>query len=192
MYSRSTVIDHLEQERRRENLGVAYVYCVHNGADQTASNFLGSSLRQFMMQSPATSEDIKICHKHHIRYGTRPSMDEIARLLRSQVEKFEKVFIVIDALDECPERDKTRKNFLAEIRSLLPKISLMVTSRNMPSIEMMFKHDTRLEIRAQDQDVEKFISSQMEQREELVDLLDGHNEVRSSIVATILEKTNGM
>lgn len=144
------------------------------------------------MQSAAILEDIKLCHKHHVRHGTRPSLDEIARLLRSQVEKFAKVFIVIDALDECPEHDQTRKHFLAEIRGLLPKISLMVTSRNMPSIEIMFRHDTRLEIRAQDQDVRKFISSQMEQRDGLVDLLDGHDEVRSRIVETVLGKTNGM
>ena len=165
---------------------------MHNSADQTASNFLGSSLRQLAMQSVQSLEDIKSCHKHHGRYGTRPSFNEIARLLRSQVEEFEEVFIVIDALDECPERDQTRKSFLTEIRGLLPKVNLMVTSRNMPSIEIMFKHDTRLEIRAHDQDVRNFVNSQMEQRDELVDLLEGHNDVRSSITATVLEKTNGM
>lgn len=192
MLSRSTVIDHLEQEHRQENTGIAYVYCVHNGANQTASNFLGSSLRQLAMQSVAMLEGIKSCYKHHARYGTRPSLNEVARLLRSQVEKFDAVFIIIDALDECPERDQTRKSFLAEVRALLPKVSLMVTSRNMPSIENMFKHDMRLEIRAQDRDIRRFIKSQMEQRDELVDLLEGHNDVRSSITEMVLEKTNGM
>lgn len=192
MHSRSTVINYLKQERRRKKTGVAYVYCVHNGADQTASNFLGSMLRQLATQSAAILEDIKLCHKHHGHYGTRPSLNEISRLLRSQVEEFEEVFIVIDALDECPERDQTRKLLLVETRGLLPKVSLMVTSRDMPSIEIMFKHDTRLEIRAQDQDVRKFINSQMDQRDELIDLLEGHRDVRSSIIATVLEKTSGM
>lgn len=144
------------------------------------------------MQSAAILKDLKLCHKHHIRLGTRPSTDELARLLRLQVEEFEEVFLVVDALDECPERDQTRKTLVAEMRGLLPKISFLVTSRNMPSIEMMFKHDMRLEIRAQDQDIRKFINSQMEQRDGLVDLLEGHNDVRSSIVTTVLEKTNGM
>lgn len=192
MLPRSTVIDHLEHEHRREKTGIAYVYCVHNGANQTPNNFLGSSLRQLAMQSVAILEDIKSCHKHHTRYRTRPSLNEIARLLRSQVETFDEVFIVIDALDECPEEDQIRKSFVAEVRALLPKVSLMVTSRNMPSIEKMFKHDTRLEIRAQDQDVRKFIKSQMEQRDGLVDLLEGHDDVQSSITATVLEKANGM
>ena len=165
---------------------------MHNGANQTASNFLGSTLRQLATQSAAILEDIKLCHKHHGHCGTRPSLNEIARLLRSQVEEFEEVFIVIDALDECPERDQTRKLLLTEIRSLLPKVSLMVTSRNMPSIEALFRHDTHLEICAQDQDVRKFINSQLDERDELIDLLEGHRDVRSSIIPTVLEKTNGM
>lgn len=186
--ARSTVIDYLEQERRQENTGITYVYCVHNRENQTANNLLGSSLRQLAMQSVAKLEDIQSCHRHHIQYGTRPSLNEIARL-RSQVEKFDQVFFVIDALDECPEHDQNRKSFLAEVRALLPRVSLMVTSRDMPSIESMFKHDLRLEIRAQDQDIRNFIQSQMEQRDGLVDLLEGHKDVQSSITATVLEKT---
>ena len=149
-------------------------------------------LQQLTIRSAAVLEDINSCYKHHARCGTRPSLNETARLLRSQVEKFDKVFIVIDALDEYPELEKTQKSFLAEIRGLLPKVRLMVTSRNIPSIENMFKHDTRLEIRAQEQDVRKFIKSQMEQRDDLVDLLEGHDDVRSRITSRVLEKTNGM
>ena len=190
--ARSTVIDYLEQEHRRENTGITYAYCVHNRENQTANNLLGSSLRQIAMQSVAKLEDIQSCHRHHIQYGTRPSLNEIARLLRSHVEKFDQVFFVIDALDECPEHDQNRKSFVTEVRALLPRVSLMVTSRDMPSIESMFKHDLRLEIRAQDQDIRNFIQSQMEQRDGLFDLLEGHNDVQSSIIATVLEKTNGM
>lgn len=192
MLLRSIVVDYLEQEHRREKTGVAYVFCMHNGANQTASNYLGSSLRQLARQNAAILEDIKSCHRHHTRYETRPSLNEFATLLRLQVEKFDEVFIVIDALDECPEHDQVRKSFLAELRALLPKVSLMVTSRDVPSIENMFKHDIRLEIRARDQDIRGFIKSQMEQRDGLVELLEGHSDVQSTIIATVLEKTNGM
>lgn len=188
----STVIDHLEQNYRRDKIGVAYVYCVHNGANQTASDFLGSLLQQFAKQSVAILHEIKSCQLHHTRNETRPFLNEIARLLRLQVEEFEEVFIVIDALDECPEVDQTRRHLLAETRGLLPKVRLMVTSRHLLSIESMFKDDIRLEIRAQEQDVRTFIESQMDQRFELVDLLEGHDDVRSSITATVLDRTNGM
>ena len=186
------VIDHLERSYRSEKIGVAYVYCVHNGANQTASNFLGSLLRQLAYQSIAILEDVKSCYKHHTHYKTRPSSNDIAKLLRLQVEKFDEVFIFIDALDECPEVGQVRRHLLAEVRGLLPKIRLMVTSRPLPSIKSMFKDDNHLEIRAQEQDVRDFIELQMDQQLELASLLEGHDDVRSIITATVLDRTNGM
>ncbi len=144
------------------------------------------------MQSVAVLEDIKQCYHHCKRLRTLPTVKEIARLLRCQVENFDEVFIVIDALDECPEVDQTRKDFLAEVRGLLPKVRIMVTSRQLLSIEGMIKDDIRLDIRAREQDVRKFIESQIEQQEGLVDLLEGHDDVRTMITTKVLEKTNGM
>ena len=149
-------------------------------------------LQQLVIQNCTVLTDIKSIYTRHARCGTRPSLSETARLLRSQVEKFDKVFVVVDALDECPQQDQTRSSFLAEIRGLLPKVNLMVTSRNIPSIESMFKHDPCLEIRAQEQDVESFVKSQMVQRDELVDLLEGHDDVRASVSSAVLQKTHGM
>jgi hypothetical protein len=68
----------------------------------------------------------------------------------------------------------------------------MITSRHLASIERTFRQDTRLEIRAHDQDFRKFIEAQVELRTELVDVLEGHGDVKALIVATVLEKTNGM
>lgn len=165
---------------------------MYNGPNQTACNFLGSLLQQLALQNDAILEDIKSCYDRHDRYMTRPTINEIATLLRSQVEQFDQVFVMIDALDECPEADQIRKIFLAETRGLLPKVRLMITSRELQSIQSTFEMDTRIEIRAQEQDLRIFIESQVVQKDELADLLDGHEDVQSSIFATVLEKTSGM
>lgn len=103
-----------------------------------------------------------------------------------------KFFIIIDALDECPEAYQIRKRFFVEVRSSIPHIKLMVTSRHLASIESAFKQDTRLELRAQDQAVESSIESRIALRTELGDVLEGHDDVESIIVTTVLETTNGM
>ena len=187
--SRSIAIDHLKREHQNARVGVVYVYCVYNGIHQTAVNLLGSLLRQLAVQNTAMLDDVKSCHKHHITYGTRPSLDEISRLLHSQVQKFDTVFIVID---ECPEAGQVRKHFMAEVRSLLPDIQLMVTSRHLASIASTFKQDARVDVCAREEDVRTFIELQMAIRTELRDILDGHDDVRSIIVATLLEQTHGM
>ena len=165
---------------------------MYNDACQTLVNLLGSLLQQLAMQSTTLLEGIKSCYEHCTMQKYPPAVEEIARLLCLQVEKFEKVFIVIDALDECPEADKTREKLLSRVRGLIPIANLMVTSRPLLSIESTFKNDLRLEIRAQEQDVKRFIESQMDQERNLVALLEGRDVVRSDITTTIMGKTNGM
>ena len=95
-------------------------------------------------------DDAKSCQNYDSRGGTRSSLKETAKLLQSQVEKFDKMFIVIDTPDEYAEVDQTQKIFFAKVLGLRPKVKLVITSRNTPSIQSIFKHVTYLKIRAQD------------------------------------------
>lgn len=196
---RSTAIDYLEQEFRQTQTGIAYVYCLYDERQQTATNLLGSLLQQLANQNDAVKDDIIKCHSENTRDRTRPTLRQISDLLGRQVKNFDKVFIIIDALDECPEAGKVRLDFLTEIRRLQPEIRLMVTSQHIPSIECDFKQAMRLEICADDQDVRKFIEAKIEQRGPggLSDVLMDYDAVKLKslkdlIVTTVLEKTNGM
>ena len=182
----------LERNCKQDRVGLAYIYFVYNDAYQTLVNLLGSLLQQLAMQSTTLLAEIKSYYERCTRNKILPIVEEIARLLRLQVEKFDKVFMVFDALDECPEVEKTRENLLERIRGLLPVANLMVTSRPLLSIESTFKNDLRLEIRAQEQDVQKFIESQMDQEPNLAALLEGLDVVRCSITTTIVRRINGM
>lgn len=191
--SRSIVIEHLQaQYRPSEKIGIAFVYCAYDRADYTASRLLASLLKQLALQSDTFLEDIASCHKGHSRFGTPPSSKELSHLLGLQVQRFDEVFIIVDALDECPEADNNRTAFISAARGLLPKVRLMVTSRNIPSIERMFRSDLHLQIRATDPDVKLFIESHIDQQAELSDLLEDHEDVRSMISAKVVEKSNGM
>ncbi|KAL8958769.1 MAG: hypothetical protein Q9193_004234 [Seirophora villosa] len=189
----SIVIDHLqEQLRQPKKIGIAFVYCVYDRVGHTASDLLANLLKQLALQTVAPLEDITTCHERHSKLGTRPALKEISELLSLQVQRFDEVFIIIDALDECPEADRNRTTFIGEVRGLLPKVRLMVTSRDIPSIEKTFHSDRQLRIRATDQDVKLFVESQIDQEAELSDLLEDHDDVRSMITTTVVEKSRGM
>ncbi|KAL9016469.1 MAG: hypothetical protein Q9185_006186 [Variospora sp. 1 TL-2023] len=165
----SIVIEHLQaQYRPSEKIGIAFVYCAYDRADYTASRLLASLLKQLALQSDTFLEDIASCHKGHSRFGTPPNSKELSHLLGLQVQRFDEVFIIVDALDECPEADNNRTAFISGVRGLLPKIH------------------------ATDQDVKLFIESHIDQQAELSDLLEDHEDVRSMISATVVEKSNGM
>jgi hypothetical protein len=72
---------------------------------------------------------------------------------------YSRVFIVVDALDECQVSDGCRSRFLSEIFSLQAKcgINIFATSRFIPEITEKFNGSTSLEIRASNEDVRKYL-----------------------------------
>ena len=78
--------------------------------------------------------------------------------LRSEIRTYSKVFIVIDALDECFEDSQGR--LIGELDSLASTIYLMVTSRPLGLIKQLFQGVCNLDINAQVGDIQKYIESQ--------------------------------
>ena len=101
----------------------------------------------------------------HRKAGTRPTLPEIQSLLQSGVQKLNKVYILVDGLDEYSEA-RTRQPFIECLRHLLGntspqkvKIILFITSR--------FKNDTfdtakEIGIHASHLDIERFLSRRFE------------------------------
>lgn len=86
---------------------------------------MASLLQQLVQQQPVLSEDVTSLYNQRSRKQTQPSLPEHIRLLQAHIQCFSRVFIVVDALDEYPEHDGVRELFLAQIRCLLPHISLL-------------------------------------------------------------------
>ena len=100
---------------------------------------------------------------------------------------YSKVFIIVDALDECREDDGTRANLLQALRSLAGTVNLMVTSRDLVSIARDFQETKHLDICANDQDVRRYIEGRIARtpRRHLKAL-------QESIVKKIVENARGM
>jgi hypothetical protein len=97
---------------------------------------------------------------------------------------------VIDALDECSEEEKIREQLMTEVRKLLPSVSLLVTSRDIPDMKPKFTGAARLEIRASDGDIRQYLESRI--TTELAEFLERDKTLQSNILTTIVEKAQGM
>ena len=63
----------------------------------------------------------------------RPSRAEIVRIIKSELQSFERVYIVVDGLDECEEQ--TASELLLDLQSLdVSKVSRLITSRPIEGI----------------------------------------------------------
>jgi hypothetical protein len=67
---------------------------------QKPTDLLLSLLKQLLQERPSVPESVKILYERHNDKRTRPSFDEISKVLLSIVVDYSRTFIVIDALDE--------------------------------------------------------------------------------------------
>lgn len=84
------------------HVAVAYIFCnFRRQNEQTSTDLLTSLLKQLACQTPTLPKCLKNLFGNHKNQQTRPTSDEIWTALHTIGSSYEKVFIVIDALDEC-------------------------------------------------------------------------------------------
>jgi len=157
-------IDHLLTSVQSSSVGVVYVYCNHKDqGTQDTPGLLAALVKQLVQTRPLAAEPVERLHKQHSDRGAKPTLDELFNTLKEMLTKYSTVYIVVDALDECRDSDGTRRQFLARLRDLQTgqDIRLMATARFIPEIEDGFRTATKLEVRASDEDVRRFVAGQM-------------------------------
>jgi len=156
-------VDHLRTFfKTNENVVTLFIYCTYKEqAEQSVSNLAASMLKQIVQDRCAVSKDMKEFYDVHRFRAARPTLDQITDILISEIRTYSKVFIVVDALDECREDDTTRAMLLDVLRSLPGQVNLIVTSRNLPSIARDFEGAKRLHIRAKDDDIKIYIEARI-------------------------------
>lgn len=79
---------------------------------------------------------------------------------------------------------------MIEVEKLLPSVSLLVTSRDIPDMEWKFRGAARLDIYASDGDIRRYLESRI--KRELAGFSENGTTLQSDILVTIVEKAQGM
>lgn len=128
----SIVINNLQTRFQHPNTPVIFIYLNHKDSrDQSLLNLVGSLLKQLIQyQAPAAPQErVKRLWEAAKKQDTRPNLDDLLPVFRSVLKSFMKVYIVVDAFDECLE-EATRSELLELLQDLCEvNVSLMVTSR---------------------------------------------------------------
>lgn len=187
------MVDHLYKIFHNDaGIGIAYIYCnFKRQGEQTADCLLLSLLKQLVQQSLSIPESVRDLYDVHVRKGTRPSFDEITRTIHSVIAIYSRVFIVIDALDECQASNGCRSRFLSEIFNLQVNsgVSIFATSRFISDITDRFKDNINLEIRASDEDVGRYLDGNMSK---LPAFVGRNQDLQKEIKAAVIKAVDGM
>jgi hypothetical protein len=168
-----------------DDLQIACVYCYCNYKEQksqTVSVLIASLLKQLVQDHPTISDSVKSLYDRHFVRNTRPTPDEFTKALQSEIGRYTKVYIIVDALDEFLKHDQGY--LITELQSLASNVSLMVTSRPLPLIEQQFQGARRLDILANDEDIRKYIESRIPRERRLVQ----HVKKDVTLLETMMDK----
>ena len=189
----SAIIDFLEQTFAAPDIGIAFLYCHYKDrAEQTSIDLIASLLRQLVEQSPGIPEDLRRSYRQYKQRKIRLKQREYTNLLSSVVASFTRVFIVIDALDECDQINGSRSCLVSDVNSLPHSAQLLCTSRSLPDIERLFENCRQIEIRASDGDVQTYLSNRIMQGTRLLKHVGADPSLKDELVNTIVHKAKGM
>lgn len=190
----STIIDHIQtQFRDDQSTCVAYYYFdFAEKQKQTVLGLLKSLVYQLLCVSQPISDDAAALYSNHQDGLEEPSPNELLELFLAEVGRVERVFILIDGLDECPV-DERQIFFSDFLKCLPPNASLFITSRREPDIEATlgdaFSYTICIQSSFIDADVRTHVNSVMS-RDPV--LLRWKPAIREEILESIVNGAHGM
>jgi Cdc6-like AAA superfamily ATPase len=189
----SIVVDELESRcGNKSDVGIAYIFCSfqrHDDQSQKLESLMASIVRQLAQGLSPLPEIIESLHEKHRIKGTRPSVHEISIALRFIIGRFSRLFIIVDALDEC--HNLTISQLLNVIFDLqaTENLNFLATSRFIPDIVTMFQNMPTLEIRAAKVDVMEYLVSNLHK---LPLFVSRDPQLQQDIVTSITNSVDGM
>ena len=188
----AVVIDYLQRTFGHDPaVGIAFVYCQFDDKSMKNTVDIVASLLQQVVQGQKTlSNEVEaLCTKYSIT-ETRPEINEILPVLRSEVQRYSNVYIIIDALDEYPEH--ARINLLEALGSLSAKANVLITSRPLDNIARQLRRAAQLEIQAHADDVEMYIKERISESALLQRALSKDLSLEDSIIDQVTQNAGKM
>ena len=174
-------------------IAVAYFYFTFREVNkQRYQGFLLSAISQFLDHGSLTT-DLRSAYERGQRHP-----EALQAALDSLLQKHDLAYLVIDALDECPEANDNegREEVMRGLHSLAtrhPHIKLLITSRKETDISDFMQEweppVAEIAVQPSEGDIEKYVHSELEQNRKLRTL---SSSVKNDILRTLTTQADGM
>jgi len=135
-YSSTIIQDVIDHCQSNPLFATAYFYFdFHDSAKQRHENLVRSLIEQFSNQSASTPDALENLYSRHQNGSRQPSADSLMSTLQDILQGFQQAYIVLDALDECSERDDLLSLIEEIVGWKLGTLHILATSRKEQEIE---------------------------------------------------------
>ena len=193
----SNVLEHITTEfALRDNVGISFAYYNYRKPELgDPSIIIGALIKQLCQQKHCIPSDLlRLRHDSHSNL-TASNPDSFT----SPAKSFKEVFIVLDALDECPEHERHRIiGFINKVVADLQRAKIFITSRREADIVEAFEGKTstiQIEAKNVAADIALYVG------DEVAKLRRGwngkrlyltSNRLQRKIIDTLVDKADGM
>jgi hypothetical protein len=200
----STIIEDIDAMRKDGLASLAFFYCDFREDEMTGlRGLLSSLLVQLCHQSDSYSDVLFEFYSKYVKGFRPPSNHALVRCLKDilKLTKQVPVYIIVDALDECPNTPAVRSprakvlSFVEElIESQFPNLRICVTSRLEADIKdildpLIFRSFSLHDQNEQKKDIEDYITSFINTHPKNK---GWHVEHKQQVINALTEKADGM
>jgi hypothetical protein len=200
----STVIEEIESMQRSGLASLAiFYYDFKEDEKKDIRGLLSSLLVQLCDQSDSYCDILSKFYSEHKNGSKAPSDDALVRCLKNllEVPGQAPIFLIVDALDECPNTSalsSPREKILGLLEHLidlkLPHLRICVTSRPEADIKpvlqpLAFRSVSLHEERGQKEDIENYIKSVVNTNRNMRRWTPAHKQL---VIEFLTERADGM
>ena len=177
-----------------------YFFDFREDETQGVGSLLRALLKQFSRELPIASQELHSLYQSAQAGSRQPTIDELLVTLHRTLQHFDDSFIVMDALDECSNREERDILFdaLAEIEGWdQVRLHLLVTSRPETDIKSAMEDGTTfrqaipIDGRLVQDDIRSYVRNRLQQDTRLKRWRN-NAQVQEDIENVLTEKANGM
>jgi len=188
------VVDSLCDRAEEENIAVAAFYCDFiSHQEQTTNTIVGAILEQLVGRGGITKDLRKAFQKAKREVGGRgPRLADLMGIWRTTIASLPRVFICIDALDEClPKCLPELFHALRDIVRESPRTRIFLTGRPhvREDVQRYFTKAAVIPISPNRHDVRNYVEMRLDRDSEPEAM---SNDLQADIVRVILEKISDM
>ena len=188
------MIDDLCDRPCEEEIAITMFYCdFRDQQGQTTPNIMGAILKQLVVRDGVLEGVQSVFKKAKKKVGGQGlRLPDMVQMLKQAVATLPKVFICIDALDEClPKHLLKLLKSLKDILKVSPRMRILVTGRPQVRGEIIkyFITGVTVPISPKTEDIKRYLENKLEMDTEFDAMSDG---LRADIIRIIPQRISGM
>lgn len=169
--------------------GIAFLY-MYDKHRHSTNELLACMLRQFIEARNQIPDEIENAWSVNNESKSSLPSSELVDLLRGLAKDNNKLYLVVDAWDECPAEE--REPFLECLMSLAGQIAVFITSRFIGDLDRSLSEFSHVKISANADDIRDYISYCIENNARLKDFIRTDKLLEDDIKRKLIERSGDM